>query len=190
MSISIGAIVIACSAVVLIIGVAGAVAVGMWASLKYDLYRMRQEQQEDSSSSSSSSSVSSSENSGSEGGTSSAAGGAGGGGGGGNDDDEDDTPSGAECILCYTYKKDTVLLPCGHMVCCHRCSDRLADRGVCAICRKEIRATVRVPNKKELLKKQRQQQKEEREQRAAAAAKASNNEAAEVEVHSDRGEES
>lgn len=79
-------------------------------------------------------------------------------------------PAGSECILCYTYRKDTVLLPCGHMISCHRCSDKLIEKGICAMCRTEIRASVRVPNRRQQEKRLKQQQQQQQQAKEEAVA--------------------
>jgi E3 ubiquitin-protein ligase MUL1 len=50
-------------------------------------------------------------------------------------------PSGTECALCLSRVKDTVLVPCGHMACCHRCAGRLTT---CPLCRAVVRRMLRV----------------------------------------------
>jgi len=39
------------------------------------------------------------------------------------------------CVVCYDKQKDTVFFPCGHLVCCQRCSIKLPT---CPICRQAI----------------------------------------------------
>lgn len=44
------------------------------------------------------------------------------------------------CKVCKEAEVNTVFLPCGHLVCCDRCSPRLKD---CVVCRTSIRGTVK-----------------------------------------------
>lgn len=45
------------------------------------------------------------------------------------------------CKICCENSVSIVFLPCGHLVCCAQCAPALKK---CAICRKEIKGTVRV----------------------------------------------
>ncbi|KAJ8315519.1 hypothetical protein KUTeg_007669 [Tegillarca granosa] len=45
------------------------------------------------------------------------------------------------CKICCENSVSIVFLPCGHLVCCAQCAPALKN---CAICRKEIKGTVRV----------------------------------------------
>jgi hypothetical protein len=42
-----------------------------------------------------------------------------------------------ECITCETYGKNTVFLPCTHMVCCFECAKKVPN-DECPICRQKI----------------------------------------------------
>ena len=45
------------------------------------------------------------------------------------------------CVVCLDEMRSTVLIPCGHLVACRSCTERL-DR--CPICRSHIRGSVLV----------------------------------------------
>lgn len=60
----------------------------------------------------------------------------------GNDFDED---AGAECVICFTDVRDTVLLPCRHFCVCGACAASLRYKASnCPICRAPFRALLRV----------------------------------------------
>ena len=46
-----------------------------------------------------------------------------------------------ECIICMEEPRQTVLMPCGHMLACATCAAQLDD---CPTCRKRITSRVRV----------------------------------------------
>jgi hypothetical protein len=65
----------------------------------------------------------------------------------GDDNDDDDAASDCEaslCSLCYAARMDCVLMPCGHVCCCHGCADRLT---ICPLCRVRVRKTLRFKNR-------------------------------------------
>ena len=129
-SLSLAAIIVAVTAVFMIVATAASIACGIWASLRYDLYRIRRDAlaAAGGAAGAGASAASSSESPASNAG----------------DDAGGDLPENTECILCYTYRKDTVLMPCGHMICCRTCAARLALRGVCPMCRQVVRSHVRI----------------------------------------------
>lgn len=43
------------------------------------------------------------------------------------------------CKVCFTDEVTIVFLPCGHLVCCTSCGNRIVN---CCICRQFIRGTV------------------------------------------------
>ena len=48
---------------------------------------------------------------------------------------EGDT-KGKECVICMTEQKDTMLLPCRHLIVCSKCSGEVTSRNrKCPICR-------------------------------------------------------
>lgn len=50
-----------------------------------------------------------------------------------------DDVSGKECIICLTYDKDTMILPCRHLSLCHNCAIQVSmEMKKCPICRKSI----------------------------------------------------
>lgn len=57
---------------------------------------------------------------------------------------EDSEPKEDEmCICCTEVKRDTVFLPCGHMLMCHNCS-RTWENKCCPTCRKDIKMSMKV----------------------------------------------
>ncbi|CAF0897108.1 unnamed protein product [Adineta steineri] len=54
--------------------------------------------------------------------------------------DESDSKLNHECTVCFDRKRDTVLIPCGHICLCYSCADELYQRGTrqCPICRATI----------------------------------------------------
>ena len=46
------------------------------------------------------------------------------------------------CIVCCVRRRDTCLIPCGHVCVCSDCSDAVEDR--CPMCRAEIRERVKI----------------------------------------------
>lgn len=48
------------------------------------------------------------------------------------------------CIICTDNRIDSVLIQCGHMVCCFKCSNDLKQKGYnCPVCRAPIREAIR-----------------------------------------------
>ena len=45
-----------------------------------------------------------------------------------------------DCPICFEQPRDTLLMPCGHLL-CKGCSEKM---GACPICRAEVRETHRV----------------------------------------------
>lgn len=62
------------------------------------------------------------------------------------DDEIEDVPDGQLCVICLMRRRRSVFIPCGHLVCCHRCA--ISVEGVvapkCPVCRQEIRDSVRI----------------------------------------------
>lgn len=53
-----------------------------------------------------------------------------------NSEDPLDDDTGAECVICFTDTRDTVLLPCRHFCVCNSCARNLRYRASnCPICR-------------------------------------------------------
>ena len=44
---------------------------------------------------------------------------------------------GSICCICYENKRDTIIVPCLHII-CETCLKKLPDREVCPICRGKI----------------------------------------------------
>jgi hypothetical protein len=61
-------------------------------------------------------------------------------------DEQGDTPAGEICVVCLQNTRTRMLYPCGHLVCCEGCAQRLvAVRDVrCPVCRKPVHDVVRV----------------------------------------------
>jgi len=65
------------------------------------------------------------------------------GGYGGEDDDIEDT--GAECVVCMSDMRDTLILPCRHLCLCYTCADSLRyQANNCPICRAPFRALLQI----------------------------------------------
>jgi len=65
------------------------------------------------------------------------------GGYGGEDDDVEDT--GAECVVCMSDMRDTLILPCRHLCLCNTCADSLRyQANNCPICRAPFRALLQI----------------------------------------------
>lgn len=41
------------------------------------------------------------------------------------DEDESDAENSAECVICMSDVRDTLILPCRHLCLCHSCADSL-----------------------------------------------------------------
>lgn len=58
----------------------------------------------------------------------------------GQTEEEESTADGV-CIVCMERCADTLALPCGHQVCCRRCSDALRttpNARLCVLCRQPL----------------------------------------------------
>lgn len=51
------------------------------------------------------------------------------------DDEESDAENSAECVICMSDVRDTLILPCRHLCLCHSCADSL---------RYQVRAIIRI----------------------------------------------
>jgi len=50
-----------------------------------------------------------------------------------------------DCIICYDEKRETVLLPCGHITACEKCTRAIiATNPKCPVCRKPVGSFVRM----------------------------------------------
>ena len=47
----------------------------------------------------------------------------------------------SKCVVCIDRQRDTLLLPCGHLVLCGVCLDRGMIRGMCPFCREKVEET-------------------------------------------------
>lgn len=55
---------------------------------------------------------------------------------------EDDDPD-AECLICLSVKKDTLIMPCGHYCVCEDCGKELVKaKHTCPICRGNISSLI------------------------------------------------
>merc|ERR1719266_1725721 len=62
---------------------------------------------------------------------------------GGGDDEAEDT--GAECVVCMSDMRDTLILPCRHLCLCNTCADSLRyQANNCPICRAPFRALLQI----------------------------------------------
>ncbi|KAL2100072.1 hypothetical protein ACEWY4_004466 [Coilia grayii] len=52
-----------------------------------------------------------------------------------------ESPSSSECVVCMERGSQVIFLPCGHVCCCHQCSDALQT---CPLCRATIDQRVRL----------------------------------------------
>ena len=61
---------------------------------------------------------------------------------------EDDNPE-AECLICLTVVKDTLIMPCAHLCVCEDCGKQLVKaKHTCPICRGNISSLI--PMKKNI----------------------------------------
>ena len=61
------------------------------------------------------------------------------------DPDEDVEDSGAECVICMSDMRDTLILPCRHLCLCSACAESLRyQASMCPICRVKFRALLQV----------------------------------------------
>ena len=61
---------------------------------------------------------------------------------------EDDNPE-AECLICLTVSKDTLIMPCAHLCVCEDCGKQLVKaKHTCPICRGNISSLI--PMKKNI----------------------------------------
>ncbi|XP_058795725.1 E3 ubiquitin ligase RNF157 isoform X2 [Phymastichus coffea] len=61
----------------------------------------------------------------------------------GNDEDTED--NGAECVICMSDVRDTLILPCRHLCLCNGCADSLRyQANNCPICRAPFRALLQI----------------------------------------------
>ena len=63
-----------------------------------------------------------------------------------DDDDNDDIEdSGAECVICMSDMRDTLILPCRHLCLCSTCAESLRYQASnCPICRSPFRALLQI----------------------------------------------
>mmetsp|Transcript_57883 Transcript_57883/g.136406 ORF Transcript_57883/g.136406 Transcript_57883/m.136406 type:complete len:120 (+) Transcript_57883:228-587(+) len=53
-------------------------------------------------------------------------------------DDEADAQL-SSCVVCRSYKRNTLFLPCKHLACCRSCADTVLDRRPqCPVCKQPI----------------------------------------------------
>ncbi|GAB2220040.1 hypothetical protein Droror1_Dr00007682 [Drosera rotundifolia] len=62
------------------------------------------------------------------------------------DEDSGEVPDGQLCVICLMRRRRAAFVPCGHLVCCHRCALSVeGDRTPkCPVCRQVISGSVRV----------------------------------------------
>jgi hypothetical protein len=62
-----------------------------------------------------------------------------------SDPDEDFEDSGAECVICMSDMRDTLILPCRHLCLCSACAESLRyQASMCPICRVKFRALLQI----------------------------------------------
>ncbi|CAG7726676.1 unnamed protein product [Allacma fusca] len=60
-------------------------------------------------------------------------------------DEEDSDENAAECVICMSDVRDTLILPCRHLCLCHSCADSLRyQANNCPICRAPFRALLQI----------------------------------------------
>jgi 1-acyl-sn-glycerol-3-phosphate acyltransferase len=58
---------------------------------------------------------------------------------------EDDLDDEEACVVCMAARRDTVLVPCGHVVLCGDCCDEvMRDKNMCPMCREGIDKAIRM----------------------------------------------
>ncbi|KAL6134714.1 hypothetical protein ACLB2K_066942 [Fragaria x ananassa] len=62
------------------------------------------------------------------------------------DEEVGEVSDGQLCVICLMRRRRSAFIPCGHLVCCHRCctSVVLSTSPKCPVCRQEIRSSVRI----------------------------------------------
>nr|CAB3263816.1 E3 ubiquitin-protein ligase MGRN1-like [Phallusia mammillata] len=61
------------------------------------------------------------------------------------DDDDDDDDDSAECVVCLSDMRDTLILPCKHLCLCSTCANQLRfQQSGCPICRQSFRALLQI----------------------------------------------
>jgi hypothetical protein len=61
------------------------------------------------------------------------------------DDEDSDAENAAECVICMSDSRDTLILPCRHLCLCHSCADSLRyQANNCPICRAPFRALLQL----------------------------------------------
>ncbi|XP_041362306.1 probable E3 ubiquitin-protein ligase MGRN1 [Gigantopelta aegis] len=61
------------------------------------------------------------------------------------DPDDDVEDSGAECVICMSDMRDTLILPCRHLCLCSACAESLRyQASMCPICRVKFRALLQI----------------------------------------------
>ncbi|XP_021960253.1 E3 ubiquitin-protein ligase MGRN1 isoform X2 [Folsomia candida] len=61
------------------------------------------------------------------------------------DEDDSDAETSAECVICMSDSRDTLILPCRHLCLCHACADSLRYQASnCPICRAPFRALLQI----------------------------------------------
>lgn len=61
------------------------------------------------------------------------------------DPDDEVEDSGAECVICMSDMRDTLILPCRHLCLCSNCAESLRyQASSCPICRSPFRALLQI----------------------------------------------
>lgn len=62
------------------------------------------------------------------------------------DEDIADLPDGELCVVCLLRRRRAAFLPCGHLVCCVCCAQRVEqdENARCPVCRQNVNGTIRI----------------------------------------------
>ncbi|XP_038983081.1 E3 ubiquitin-protein ligase SPL2 [Phoenix dactylifera] len=63
-----------------------------------------------------------------------------------SDDESEDVPDGELCVICLMRQRRCAFVPCGHRVCCPRCTIdvKISSSPKCPVCRQSISSSIRI----------------------------------------------